>query len=186
MRMIKTGLISLLLAPLAACGPSEHVQTATTVRDASAPAPSRTDMAARLLAAHNGARADAGVPNLIWSEDLARAALPWAQTLARDGRLRHSDQATRPGQGENLWVGTAEFFSYEHMMGAFLDEKKDFRPGIFPEVSRTGKWQDVAHYTQIIWPETREVGCSLATANGRDALVCRYSPAGNFIGQPVG
>ncbi len=74
-RMIKIALISLLVAQLAGCGPSEHVQTATTVRSASEPAPSRTDMAARLLASHNQARVDAGLPKLSWSEDLARAAL---------------------------------------------------------------------------------------------------------------
>ena len=67
-----------------------------------------------------------------------------------------------------------------------LFRSRQFKPGTFPEITRTKKWEDVAHYTQIIWPDTREVGCALATVNGRDALVCRYSPPGNIFGQPVG
>src|SRR5690606_2253601 len=143
------------------------------------------NFAGRLLAAHNQARADKGLAPLQWSAALATAAQPWARTIARDGRLRHSDKESRPGQGENAWMGTANFYSLEHMMARFVDEKRDFRPGTFPEVSATGKWQDVAHYTQIVWPETREVGCALVTAKKRDALVCRYSPPGNVFGQPI-
>ena len=57
-----------------------------------------------------------------------------------------------------------------------------FRPGVFPDVSRTGRWSDVGHYTQIIWPETQEVGCATALNASHEVLVCRYWPAGNVIG----
>jgi len=49
----------------------------------------------------------------------------------------------------------------------------------------TGNWADVGHYTQMIWKNTTAVGCAVATGGGMDPLVCRYSPSGNFIGQPV-
>jgi hypothetical protein len=153
---------------------------------ADAPAPTRDDFAARMLKAHNDARREAGLPPLRWNEDLARGAMQWAQVLARDGNLRHSSHESREGIGENVWMGTASFFTLEHMLEGMVDEKRDFRPGTFPDVSRTGKWEDVAHYTQIIWPTTREVGCALATAAGRDALVCRFAPMGNIIGDRVG
>ncbi|MFD2429036.1 CAP domain-containing protein [Sphingobium scionense] len=44
------------------------------------------------------------------------------------------------------------------------------------------RWQDVAHYTQIIWRGTRSVGCALAEGRSFDYLVCRYYPAGNMFG----
>jgi hypothetical protein len=184
--MIRTPLIAVLCFALVACVPDSHVQSARATRDSSQPAPDNTsNFAARLLAAHNRARADKGLAPLQWNAALATAARPWAQTLADDGKLRHSDKDSRPGQGENIWMGTARFYDLEHMMARFVDEKRDFRPGVFPEVSATGKWQDVAHYTQIVWPETREVGCALVTAKKRDALVCRYSPPGNVFGAAI-
>ena len=184
--MVRTPIIAVLSVALLACVPESHVQSAHTTRDSSQPVPDNTsNFAARLLAAHNRARADKGLAPLQWNAALATAARPWAQTLADDGKLRHSDQDSRPGQGENIWMGTARFYDLEHMMARFVDEKRDFRPGVFPEVSATGKWQDVAHYTQIVWPETREVGCALVTAKKRDALVCRYSPPGNVFGATI-
>ncbi len=148
--------------------------------------PVRGDQADLFLSLHNAARDDAKLPHLSWSEDLAKAADPWAKKLAREGKLKHSEWKDREGTGENLWIGTAGYFSPREMIGAFLGEKSDFRPGTFPDVSKTGQWQDVGHYTQIIWPSTTQVGCALATAKGNDVLVCRYAPAGNYFGSKVG
>jgi hypothetical protein len=40
----------------------------------------------------------------------------------------------------------------------------------------------VAHYTQIVWPTTTEVGCALASSATTDYFVCRYAPTGNKDG----
>jgi hypothetical protein len=148
--------------------------------------PVQGDAASLFLSLHNAARDDAKLPHLVWSDDLAKAADPWARKLAKAGKLEHSDWKDRAGTGENLWIGTAGYYSPREMIGGFLSEKKAFRPGTFPDVSKTGQWQDVGHYTQIIWPSTTKVGCAMATAKGNDVLVCRYSPAGNYFGDKVG
>lgn len=139
--------------------------------------------AERILELHNHERAAHALPPLSWNPALAKAAQPWAYRLARDGYLHHS---TDSDTGENLWMGTSGFFSTDQMIGAFTGERRMFRPGVFPEVSTTGSWEDVGHYTQIIWPQTQQVGCAIASSNGMDVLVCRYWPAGNWIGRPVG
>jgi uncharacterized protein YkwD len=140
----------------------------------------------RLLATHNAERDRKHLPRLVWSDTLAQHAKSWAERLARDDRMYHSDAKIRPGEGENLWYGTAGYYTPEFMVGAFISERKQFKAGVFPNVSTTGKWTDVGHYSQVIWPTTTQLGCALAHNKARAYLVCRYSPPGNHFGRPVG
>jgi len=140
----------------------------------------------RILAAHNSERSRAGVPPLVWDDALGMAAAAYATQMAMTGRFAHSDRSLRRGTGENLWMGTHNAFSVEAMVGGWASEKRFFTPGVFPNNSRTGDWEDVGHYTQMIWPTTTRIGCALAS-NGRvDYLVCRYAGAGNIDGRAVG
>lgn len=139
--------------------------------------------AARILASHNQERERIGQPPLAWSPRLAAQAHEWAQSLASRGAFEHSRE--RFGAGENLWMGTSGYYQPEDMIGGFISEGRNFRPGQFPNVSRTGNWADVGHYTQLIWPATREVGCATARGRGNEVLVCRYFPSGNWVGQKV-
>ncbi|WP_309750812.1 CAP domain-containing protein [Novosphingobium sp.] len=137
----------------------------------------------RLLAAHNIERKRLGIAPLTWNRALSSQAAQWATTLASKGLFEHSQN--RGNVGENLWMGTSGYYTPEQMIGAFIGERQYFRPGKFPDVSSTGKWADVGHYTQLIWPGTQQLGCAKATGAGKDVLVCRYFPAGNVMGQRV-
>lgn len=145
-----------------------------------------TEFPARVLAAHNVARQQAGALPLLWDNALGNSAAAYAQRMAITGSFQHSDRRARRGVGENLWMGTRGAYSVETMVGSWISEKRMFMPGIFPAVSRTGNWVDVAHYTQVIWPTTQRVGCALASTRSTDYLVCHYAPAGNIDGRPVG
>ncbi|HEV2043547.1 MAG TPA: CAP domain-containing protein, partial [Sphingomicrobium sp.] len=101
------------------------------------------------------------------------------------GRLAHSPRETRPGQRENLAMGSSGYYGLEDLIGFWVEEKRHFQPGLFPHVSRTGQWKDVAHYTQMIWKGTTNVGCALHNGGDRHYLICRYSPPGNADGRPV-
>ncbi len=146
----------------------------------------RDSFSAELLDVHNRERAEFGSPKLTWSPELARDAQQWADHLARNGYMRHASIDQRKGRGENLWMGTAGYYSLTEMMSYFIAEKRYFKHGEFPHVSRTGRWRDVGHYTQIVWGETREVGCAIARGRSDEFLVCRYWPAGNTYGRTVG
>jgi hypothetical protein len=139
----------------------------------------------RILAAHNVARAQAGMPGLVWDPALSSAAAAYAQQMAATGVFQHSDRKARHGIGENLWMGSRGAFSFEVMVGGWTSEKRQFVPGVFPDNSRSGNWMDVGHYTQVIWPTTQRVGCALASNARTDYLVCRYWPAGNIDGHPL-
>ena len=98
-------------------------------------------------------------------------------------RILRTHKKGRNQTGENLWMGTAGHWQVETMVGMFIAEKKHYRHAHFPNISKTGNWADVGHYSQVVWRDTQEVGCAVATAAGNDVLVCRYWPAGNVWGQ---
>ncbi|HEY0626227.1 MAG TPA: CAP domain-containing protein [Allosphingosinicella sp.] len=150
-----------------------------------APAPASANLTSRLLAAHNIERARVGAPPLRWDAALAAAAAAYGPTLSRLGRLEHSARASRPGQRENLWMGSRGRYSPEQMVGSWASERQWFRPGTFPNVSSTGNWLDVSHYTQMIWRTTTNVGCAVHSDARMDYLICRYSPPGNVDGRRV-
>jgi hypothetical protein len=138
-----------------------------------------------MLDAHNGERAAFGHAPLDWDDALAADAARYADEMARTGAYHHSARASRTiPSGENLWMGPRRLSSYRAMAQAFLDEKADFIPTAkLPDFNRTGYWQQVAHYTQMIWRGTQKVGCALGEGRDYDYLVCRYFPAGNAFGK---
>lgn len=142
-------------------------------------ADSEVSMVDILVDTHNQYRDEVGVPPLQWSETLAESAQAWADHLAATNTFGHSGD----DYGENIWQGSAGAFSLTDMVESWGSEKENFTNGIFPDVSTTGNWADVGHYTQIVWRDTTEVGCGLATGNGWDVLVCQYSPPGNIMGR---
>lgn len=149
-----------------------------------APVTAQDSLGLRLLAAHNLERFAVGHPPLEWDERLAADAASYGAVVATIGRLVHAPREARPGQSENLAMATRGSLSPEQFVDLWSREKMLLQPGLFPSVSRTGRWEDVAHYTQMVWPTTTRVGCAIHRAD-RDYLVCRYSPKGNIDGKPV-
>jgi hypothetical protein len=144
-----------------------------------------SNRSARLLAAQNRERDAAGLPLLKWDDRLARSSLAWAEHLKRIGTLVHyeSDPKDPDPEGENLWAGTRGYYSPEAMVGLWIAEKKHFKQGTFPRNSKTGRVDDVAHYTQVMWRSTSHVGCAVTQNRKEEFLVCRYSEGGNVIGE---
>ena len=131
------------------------------------------------MAEHNKYRVEVGVLPLQWSDNLAASVQQWANHSAATGKLEHSRA------GENLAQGSTGAFSVTQLVDMWGGEKQFFRKNTFPNVSSTGNWADVGHYTQVVWRNTTEVGCGLASGNGNDVLVCHYNLAGNVSGQSV-
>ena len=100
-------LVPFLLLGACTAGPPATQPSAGTERSA--------DPARVLLAAHNRERAAVRVRPLAWDPGLARAAGLYARQLAVLGTLRHSPRSARPGQGENLWMGTRGAFAHQEL-----------------------------------------------------------------------
>ena len=145
----------------------------------------RQNFEERLLAAQNRERDLMGAMPLKWDPVLARTAREWAIYLARTGKFEHSPDSPwySDPEGENLWAGTVGYYQPESMVGLWTAEKRDFKAGVFPNNSRDGRVESVSHYTQLIWARTGSVGCALEKGRKEDVLVCRYSQAGNVLGE---
>ena len=145
----------------------------------------RQNFEERVLATHNRERDAIGVKPLQWDPVLARSARDWAVYLARTGKFEHSpaDPWYSDPEGENLWAGTIGYYQPESMVGLWIAEKRHFKRGVFPNNSRTGRVENIGHYTQLVWARTGAVGCALEKGRDEDVLVCRYSRAGNVLGQ---
>ncbi len=147
--------------------------------------PRALSLPTQMLAIHNRERALVHVPPLAWSDRLAADAAAYARQLVQMGELDHSSEASRGDEGENLAMGTAGYYSPAALGMMWADEKRHLTGGAFGADSRTGNWEDVGHYTQMVWRGTRQVGCATASGGGDLYLICRYAPAGNYIGDRV-
>jgi uncharacterized protein YkwD len=127
-----------------------------------------------MLAAHNAVRQRVKVRALTWSDGLAERAQAWADTLLRQREFVHS---SRNPYGENLF----------EIMGAPATPAQVVADWASEEVNydyRANQCHGVCgHYTQIVWRETRQVGCGVARSSGREVWVCEYQPRGNWVGR---
>ncbi|MGC9503989.1 pathogenesis-related family 1 protein [Baaleninema sp.] len=131
----------------------------------------RTEM----LETHNYWRQQVGVPPLTWSSELASYAQEWADRLADRGfEMQHRSQSP---YGENIAWASGRDLSATEVVNMWAEERSDYN-------YETNSCRDVCgHYTQVVWRDTQEVGCGMAT-NGREEIwVCNYDPPGNYIGE---
>ena len=142
------------------------------------------------LKIHNDARSEVGVPALSWSSSLSEDALQWAIEMAEKDEMFHSTNDSRPGQGENLYywccsTGEIETFSSTPGKDASVLWYNEINDYTYAEVgSPLNESVMIGHYTQMVWSSTTEVGMAKArSASGKEYVVARYSPAGNWVGE---
>lgn len=151
----------------------EKVQSNADSEDLSSVSSASKDLIENCLELHNKARKTDGVRvELEWDEDLAKSALNWSNHLAsqKSGNLDHS------GPGENLYKG-GDFKDCTRPMFLWVDQEKQF----FSRNATIDKKNvhKYGHYTQVVWSDTRKVGCG----GSRGFFTCHYSPAGNVVGK---
>ncbi|GAB6183524.1 CAP domain-containing protein [Thermodesulfovibrio hydrogeniphilus] len=128
-----------------------------------------------LLIEHNKWRRYVSVPDLRWSEELASIAHDWADKLSVRCQMYHSSN----NLGENIF-----WANYPAKPKDVVDywAKERFDYDYINNSCRAGK--RCGHYTQMVWRETREVGCGRAKCrDGSYIWVCNYKPTGNIAGK---
>ncbi len=135
-----------------------------------------SSMVREIVDAHNIVRSRVGTAPLIWSDKLAGVAQEWANRLMANGQFAHSHN---PNYGENLYEISGAAATPNQMVKAFADEVSDY-----DYLSNTCRGRGVCgHYTQVVWNDTKEVGCAVARGGRREVWVCEYYPPGNWVGR---
>jgi pathogenesis-related protein 1 len=140
----------------------------------------------QMLEAHNRLRREVGISELHWSADLANRAQSWAETLIAEHRLAHSPEPLRNNGeiGENITSRRNSGGAYStpaQAVAGWVAERHDYDY----DTNRCAPGKRCGHYTQMVWADTREVGCGVARSEDglQEIWVCQYNPGGNFVGQ---
>jgi hypothetical protein len=105
---------------------------------------------------------------------LAARSQDWADTLLARGQFFHRPNST---YGENLFEITGATASPAQVVGAWAAESRNY------DYTSNRCSGVCGHYTQIVWRDTKEVGCAVARRRGREVWVCNYDPPGNWAGR---
>lgn len=144
-----------------------------------------------IVESHNKWREGVGVrENLVYSSELALSAQDWANKLKKDNQCKMQHSAAN-GYGENLYWASAVNWSDgrkemqkvtpKQVVDSWGNEKADY--DYARNRCRPGKM--CGHYTQVVWKDTRKVGCAVAVCEDtrQQVWVCQYQPAGNWVGK---
>jgi pathogenesis-related protein 1 len=136
--------------------------------------PDAPPWADEILQAHNSVRSRFNLPSLIWSGKVAEVAQQWAEALLARNQFAHTPRSV---YGQNLFEIDGAHASPTRVV---LDWAAEARNYDYASNRCNGV---CGHYTQIIWRDTKEVGCGLARNASREIWVCDYNPGGNWIGR---
>ncbi|KAJ5793996.1 Ves allergen [Penicillium paradoxum] len=144
-----------------------------------------------LLSNHNIHRSTHGADALTWSDSLTES----AKTLAMRCVYEHDTSIGERQYGQNIGYGIEQSKVGEQIISQMMysDEEPLFS-GLYgqanPDMTNFLDW---GHFTQIVWKDTREVGCYTYTCaslkEGESSIpnspftVCNYFPAGNYEGE---
>jgi pathogenesis-related protein 1 len=136
----------------------------------------------QLTKLHNKARSDVGVGPLKWSSELASYAQEWADRLASEScKVEHRPHSGKWLQkhGENLFIGPAGFYGVADAVKAWGSERVFYKGSVL----NYSNWYSSGHYTQMVWSNTKHLGCAKGECDGNIIVVCNYDPPGNVLGQ---
>ncbi|HKP59717.1 MAG TPA: CAP domain-containing protein, partial [Polyangiales bacterium] len=170
---------------------------------AGAAASGETGRMVGMTAAHNAVRArlmnpvpNPPLPPLTWSTELAAIAQAYATKLASSGDCLNLVHSMDNDLGENLSGNTGSMDNPTAVVDGWAEEEKCYTFGVYKradscDMSCTDQLHasGCGHYTQLVWRNTSQVGCGMATCgsgrNGGEVWVCNYKEAGNWVGEKV-
>lgn len=161
-----------------------------------------------IMRMHNEPRRRYGLPELVWDDSLAQLAQTWADTCywghwasEKTKKALGADYIEKPRlAGENLSIWSDNFTTMlagQYGTSLWTEEEPNYKCGAPIDGNECSGGQ-CGHWTQMMWKDTKRIGCALRTCtDGVDPrswsqsigdsnskyLVCQYDPPGNFTGR---
>ncbi|MEE9351276.1 MAG: CAP domain-containing protein [Thiotrichaceae bacterium] len=185
--------------PVANVPQNKPAKTRTPVVNTSTRKPTQSRQSVRvnpqqIVTSHNRVRARYRLPPLSWSPSLARFSTQWANHLLKTKgcHMQHRPHSGRfkTDFGENLFWASPYRWSdgrsdIQNISSANVVHEWAKEVSFYNYKSnRCQPGQQCGHYTQMVWRDSRKVGCGLAVcADKSQVWVCSYDPPGNWQGK---
>jgi uncharacterized protein YkwD len=137
----------------------------------------------QFLNMHNAVRAAVNpravtpIPNLVYNSALEATAQAWAnrcQFAHNPGRSNGHPSYV----GENVYQG-----GYADAISWAVNLWASEKPYYNYASNSCAAGRMCGHYTQIVWANTRQIGCGIKQCGSNKLVVCNYMTGGNYIGQ---
>ena len=130
-----------------------------------------------VLLKHNELRRKHNSPSLDKNDDLSEKAKIYAEELLsnHDKNYFYKNIYKDSFFGENILL--SEKKSAEEICDEWYNENK------FYDFNKNSFQKEAAHFTQLIWKETKEIGIGFCKDDNKCCLVVLYYPAGNVFGE---
>lgn len=140
-----------------------------------------------ILGLHNYIREQYHLPNLVWDMNIEKQSQEWANTLIKNNVLKHSNSTNNKWMWENLYmITTSEKRIKSDWSDAVIVWTQEWQSYDF-DTNTCNTWAICGHFTQVIWKNTKRVGCGQALKKKGSMTtiywVCQYDPPWNYIGQ---
>ena len=133
-----------------------------------------------ILYSHNFYRRRHQVDDLKWNSEIEAIAQEYSEKIIFSSPLKRSSN-TYKGEslGENLYVSKGGIgINGKEITYVWYNEVDNYD---FSSHSSKNN-QISSHFTQLVWKETKEIGCGATCFDTYCGCICNYYPAGNSIG----
>ena len=134
-----------------------------------------------ILVNHNYHRKRHQVGDLTRNSELEVIAQTYSEKLASTDTFAHSGNTYNGNPlGENLykkWGSYQVSVTGTEASNSWYEEVKDY------DFNNPGFKSGTGHFTQLVWKNSKQLGCGASCQNNACVVTCNYYPAGNYLGQ---
>ena len=134
-----------------------------------------------ILVNHNYHRKRHQVGDLTRNSELEVIAQTYSEKLASTGNFAHSGNKYKGNPlGENLYKSWGSYqvsVTGKEASNSWYEEVKDY------DFNNPGFTSGTGHFTQLVWKNSKQLGCGASCQNNAIVVTCNYYPAGNYLGE---
>ena len=134
-----------------------------------------------ILVNHNYHRKRHQVGDLTRNSELEVIAQTYSEKLASTDTFAHSGNTYNGNPlGENLYKSWGSYqvsVTGTEASNSWYEEVKDY------DFNNPGFKSGTGHFTQLVWKNSKQLGCGASCQNNACVVTCNYYPAGNYLGQ---